>query len=445
MTAFLFVGPSLEPGDVDGTEKLILWPPVRQGDVLRAVQSGATAIGIVDGYFDRVPAVWHKEILWALGQGVAVLGSSSMGALRAAELHSLGMVGVGTVFEWYRDGVFWQDDAVALTHGPGELGYPKLTEPLVNIHATAMAAANQGVLSLGSARDLVACAGRQFYKKRTWATVLEAMRSESGALAGSRFEHWLPNGYVDQKRSDALALVDMLRSSPKAPATQDFDFEWTDMWDRLFRQTAARRPTHPTTEPASREESILDEARLTPGTFLRVKDRAMLRLLVCSKGRGRMDTQSDDTLLAAVTALRAELGLATRAEFDAWLTDNDLNAGTLEKVLSGRVALDDWQARHRADLNDAMLDEFMVDGAYSTLAWRADEKNATLAVAGLDVGGSSGDPAPSQLVDWFHSQRLCDQPPDDMDRFCREIGLDNRSDWYRLLWREFHFVRLRRL
>ena len=80
-------------------------PPAAQGDVYRAALSRPVAIGLVDGYFERVPAVWHKEILWALSQGIHVFGSASMGALRAAELAPFGMVGVGAIFEAYRDGI----------------------------------------------------------------------------------------------------------------------------------------------------------------------------------------------------------------------------------------------------------------------------------------------------------------------------------------------------
>ena len=45
-------------------------PPVAQGDIYRAVRRRPRAIGIIDGYFEGVPAVWHKEILWAMAQGI---------------------------------------------------------------------------------------------------------------------------------------------------------------------------------------------------------------------------------------------------------------------------------------------------------------------------------------------------------------------------------------
>ena len=113
----VFAGPTLPAADIhaalDGIPHGVR-PPVAQGDVTRAVLDGAAVIGIIDGFFDRVPAVWHKEILWAMSSGVHVYGAASMGALRAAELHQFGMVGVGAVFAGFRDGVLTGDDEVAV-------------------------------------------------------------------------------------------------------------------------------------------------------------------------------------------------------------------------------------------------------------------------------------------------------------------------------------------
>jgi hypothetical protein len=44
-------------------------------------------------------AVGHREIISALKAGVCVVGGSSMGALRASELDSYGMIGVGRIYE----------------------------------------------------------------------------------------------------------------------------------------------------------------------------------------------------------------------------------------------------------------------------------------------------------------------------------------------------------
>ncbi|MDT7802838.1 MAG: hypothetical protein QOI78_6271 [Actinomycetota bacterium] len=120
----VFLGPTLSEDDAARERDAVYLPPVAQGDVYLAARRGASAIGIVDGYFQHVPSVWHKEILWAISEGVPVYGSASMGALRATELCAYGMVGVGEVFETFRDAEISDDDEVALTHLGPEDGPP---------------------------------------------------------------------------------------------------------------------------------------------------------------------------------------------------------------------------------------------------------------------------------------------------------------------------------
>ena len=133
MTICVFLGPTLDVSEA----RLILdaeyFPPAAVGDVYRATCRKPRAIAIIDGVFDRVPSVWHKEILYAMSHGIHVWGSSSMGALRAAELAPFGMVGVGEVFERYRSGIYEDDDEVAVSHAPADGGYRPLSEAMVNI------------------------------------------------------------------------------------------------------------------------------------------------------------------------------------------------------------------------------------------------------------------------------------------------------------------------
>ena len=83
----VFTGPTLPADQARAILPDALYlPPVAQGDVYRAAGHQPQAIALIDGFFEHVPAVWHKEILWAMAQGIHVFGSSSMGALRAAEL-----------------------------------------------------------------------------------------------------------------------------------------------------------------------------------------------------------------------------------------------------------------------------------------------------------------------------------------------------------------------
>src|SRR5438270_12966108 len=159
MRAVIFAGPTLPPHARPISDSRIDWrPPVRQGDVYRAALTRPAVIGIVDGYFEVVPTVWHKEILWAMAQGIHVFGAASIGALRAAELDAFGMHGIGRIYEAYRDGILEDDDEVAVLHGPEELGYSCLTEAMVNIRATLDAAVRNGVLTTDVAERLTAIA-----------------------------------------------------------------------------------------------------------------------------------------------------------------------------------------------------------------------------------------------------------------------------------------------
>ena len=94
----VFVGPSLPSAEARAlAPRAELRPPIAVGELLALAHQRRPpgCVAILDGYFERMAAVWHKEILVALGRGIAVYGAASMGALRAAELGPWGMIGVG--------------------------------------------------------------------------------------------------------------------------------------------------------------------------------------------------------------------------------------------------------------------------------------------------------------------------------------------------------------
>ncbi len=150
----LFAGPSLYGATLDLTN-IDLRPPAAQGDLLQAVVDGATAIGLVDGNFEAIASVWHKEILFAISEGVTVLGSSSMGALRAAECAPFGMVPLGKIATEFASGERDDDADVALCHGPIELGSPPTTLAMVDVEATVTAMAKAGCINKVKACQIV--------------------------------------------------------------------------------------------------------------------------------------------------------------------------------------------------------------------------------------------------------------------------------------------------
>src|SRR4029077_3108387 len=128
---YIFTGPTLSPREALPELDAMYLPPASEGDVYRVALKQPKAIGIIDGYFQSMPTVRHKEILWAMSRGIHVFGSASMGALRAAELAAFGMEGVGTIFESYRDGILEDDDEVTITHGSADVGFQAASEALV--------------------------------------------------------------------------------------------------------------------------------------------------------------------------------------------------------------------------------------------------------------------------------------------------------------------------
>lgn len=229
----LFVGPSLfgATADLCGID---LRPPAKQGDMIAAVRDGASAIGLVDGYFGGAAAVWHKEILYALSSGVTVLGASSMGALRAAECAQYGMIPVGQIAAAYVSGELDDDAAVALTHAPPEFGSEPMTEPLVDAVATIANLEGSGRVSAREADALRSSAANCFFGDRTVDAISEGAGFEPERAAA--VVELYARHRVALKQRDALLLIDRLRAAPddRQPTAYTWSFVVTPMWRQLF-------------------------------------------------------------------------------------------------------------------------------------------------------------------------------------------------------------------
>ena len=193
----VFLGPSLA---LDEARSILpnAWyhSPIECGDILRAMRLKPDGIVIIDGYYEQRAAVWHKEILYALEQGIPVIGAGSMGALRAAELNYFGMIGIGKIFEDYYEGRLNDDDEVAVLHGPRESGYTPLNDALVNIRATIAQAISEKVITVHQGEAIVASAKKIHYPQRTIVNAGKVL-----ALDYSGLFSWLESGNgVNQKK-----------------------------------------------------------------------------------------------------------------------------------------------------------------------------------------------------------------------------------------------------
>lgn len=229
----VFAGPSLHRYRQPGTTSVEMRGPAFQGDIYAAVREGANVIGIVDGFFESVSSVWHKEILYALSRGVRVFGSSSMGALRAAECADFGMVGIGDVFRAYRDGELVDDDAVALVHAPAELDFAPLTVPLVNVIWTLEDWRKRALVDPDEASGLLEAARGIFFKNRTWRTVVE--QSQVTRNRAMELIALAKTSSVDQKALDARELI--ARVEQEADCCSElphWQFSQTDQFEKFI-------------------------------------------------------------------------------------------------------------------------------------------------------------------------------------------------------------------
>jgi len=210
----IFVGPTLAAAEaarlVPGAT---IAPPVAVGDVLGLLRTrGLRRIAIIDGYFERMAAVWHKEILLALERGIAVWGAASMGALRAAELAPYGMRGVGAIYRDFARGVLVADDEVAVAHLPAEYGYRATSDALVNLRD---GIARAPMLTAPTRARLLELARARFYRERSWERLLADARAAGlPARQLAAFAAW-PK--PDRKAADARLLLRKLAREPAVP------------------------------------------------------------------------------------------------------------------------------------------------------------------------------------------------------------------------------------
>lgn len=235
----IFIGPSR--GSFPIPSSVVQFPPAALGSVFQATVAGFAKIGIVDGYFGNVPSVWHKEILYALSQGVAVFGASSMGALRAAELWRFGMRGVGRVFRLYRRNIITDDDEVCLIHGPLEANYVPFTCTMIEIRYTLRKMRRAGVIDRKVETHVIGALKNAHFSNRNVDFIREefAKCSEAeGQVIFSMFQRM----YVRVKEDDAARLVSELLGFSVADHKQTFVFPRTSHWIRQFERDTAHIP-----------------------------------------------------------------------------------------------------------------------------------------------------------------------------------------------------------
>jgi TfuA protein len=200
----IYLGPTLSQEAAENILAAKYLPPICRGDLARLPEH-VQFVGIIDGEFFQSLAVSPKEVVSLLNRGVKVFGAASMGALRAAETYRLGTIGIGKVYEMFRDGILDGDDEVALVYERET--YRKLSEPLVNLRCALDVAAAAKIIDDQEKDRLVMQMKSCYFPDRSH----KALQCLCPALASYFRDSVLP----DVKRDDALQLLITLKCMRK--------------------------------------------------------------------------------------------------------------------------------------------------------------------------------------------------------------------------------------
>ena len=447
MSVYVFTGPTISAAEARDELEAVYLPPAAEGDVYRVTLKRPQAIGIIDGYFQSIPAVRHKEILWAMNRGIHVFGSASIGALRAAELTAFGMEGVGTIFEFYRDGVLEDDDEVAIVHGPAEVGFRAGSEAMVDIRQTLRKAERVGVISaeLGIALEKI---GKElFYPDRNYSTLLcSAFERRLPETELARLRKWLPQGRVNQKREDALAMLRLIRrrlAEGLEPKTVSYSFEHTTVWESAWRQSGELRFGSNAEPSVVTLESLLDELRLEGDQYEQHCLLALERFFAIREAHRFGMVVTERRRDEAELAFRQERDLLDEVQLERWMNENGLSHSEFDALMTDQARLSWFHHRTEFISVSCLQEQLRLSGEYPRLFARALAKDRLLESFGLkNPCLQSANLTETQLLHWYFEELLGRPVPDDPNRYLRSLGFASPDAFRRVLLKEYLYRHL---
>lgn len=196
-------------------------PPIRRGDIERLLASSHSkrTVIIIDGLYGSHLAVTPTECRWLLEAGWILIGTASMGALRASDLWSVGMIGIGEVYTLFRLGYLRSDADVAVAYS--ETSYEEYTASIVHIRSIIAELEKNNHINSVTARKLLLKSRQIHWQERYWEILLDL---------------WRDGGISDNIIAEAMNLIRNPKYHPKIrDAMTTVEFLLTKRWPLPIR------------------------------------------------------------------------------------------------------------------------------------------------------------------------------------------------------------------
>lgn len=340
MRVYVYTGPTLSYSEGQNVLDAHFCPPIKHGDILNAIDEGVECIAIIDGYYDTMAACRHKEILQALSLGIKVLGSSSMGAMRAAELDFFGMEGFGEIYQMYKSGVIDGDDEVAIKHAAESEGFKTLNLPLVNLRYNLQKMLKLDLISSVDAEKLLDSAKRMYFGSRNLRLIFNTARQQGlseEVIEGC--QKYFKESWYDLKKADAQLLLKTIakRVSGEQPWPQ-IEKAKINHTNFLYRWNIEQAKVK-TRLGDVRDHEVLAQYKFSTNEYPKfrqlVNEKGWLTDYACKLGI----KVSSNEIVEYQQEFYDKRQIKTQSDQEQWLDDHKLTKAQLESFLQTEVTL----------------------------------------------------------------------------------------------------------
>lgn len=324
MKVTLFGGAYITEDETKAIIDIDYRPPAGHADIISLIYNDRPDIIILSHAVIPGISVWHTELLEAMNLGVRVYGTGGLGAVRAAELSSFGMIGIGEVFRQYKAGEIEDDDEVYFrSDGFGDHDI-RLSEPIVNLRATLKPAVSDHIISENDFQNIIHIAKEIYYEDRTVDNIFSLARERGfDTHLIHKLGLLIQNHYIDQQKLDTietLKQVSRLKDSDldrELPPRHEYDLFFDALYerDRKVKTGNTQIPLY----------TLSDYLSLHYPEMESLSSQALNRQIVAMLASVVKINLDDAEIMIEEARFRKKYNLTDDNKFAEWLKNNDIS------------------------------------------------------------------------------------------------------------------------